>query len=42
MTTSAADVQLTAADLREIDAAFATNDIKGAPLSRALDAAIDR
>jgi hypothetical protein len=42
MTTSAADVQLTAADLREMDAAFATNDIKGAPLSTALDAAIDR
>ena len=38
----AADVQLTAADLREIDEAFATIDIKGAPLSTALDAAIDR
>jgi aryl-alcohol dehydrogenase-like predicted oxidoreductase len=39
---SAADVQLTAEDLREIDEAFATIDIKGAPLSEALDAAIDR
>jgi aryl-alcohol dehydrogenase-like predicted oxidoreductase len=39
---SAADVQLTAEDLREIDEAFATIDIKGAPLSTALDAAIDR
>jgi aryl-alcohol dehydrogenase-like predicted oxidoreductase len=38
----AADVELTAADLREIDAAFATIDIKGAPLSAELDAAIDR
>ena len=38
----AADVQLTAADLREIDEAFATIDIKGAPLSPALNAAIDR
>ena len=38
----AADVQLTAEDLREIDEAFATIDIKGAPLSTALDAAIDR
>jgi aryl-alcohol dehydrogenase-like predicted oxidoreductase len=39
---SAADVQLTAEDLREIDDAFTTIDIKGAPLSRAIDAAIDR
>ena len=31
-----------AEDLREIDEAFATIDIKGAPLSTALDAAIDR
>jgi aryl-alcohol dehydrogenase-like predicted oxidoreductase len=38
----AADVKLTADDLREIDAAFATIDIKGAPLSAALDAAINR
>jgi aryl-alcohol dehydrogenase-like predicted oxidoreductase len=38
----AADVQLTPEDLREIDAAFATIAIKGAPLSEALDAAIDR
>ncbi len=38
----AADLQLTPADLQEIDAAFATIDIKGAPLSIALDAAIDR
>ena len=29
-------------DLREIDAAFAAIEIKGAPLSAALDAAIDR
>ena len=39
---AAADVELTAEDLREIDEAFATIDIKGAPLSTALDAAIDR
>jgi aryl-alcohol dehydrogenase-like predicted oxidoreductase len=39
---AAADVQLTAEDLREIDTAFATIDVKGAPLSAALDAAIDR
>ena len=38
----AADVRLTTEDLREIDEAFATIDIKGAPLSTALDAAIDR
>jgi aryl-alcohol dehydrogenase-like predicted oxidoreductase len=38
----AADVQLTAEDLREIDTAFARIDVKGAPLSAALDAAIDR
>ena len=38
----AADLRLTAEDLREIDKAFATIDIKGAPLSTALDAAIDR
>ncbi|GGE02802.1 aldo/keto reductase [Aureimonas endophytica] len=38
----AADVELTAADLAEIDEAFATIDIKGAPLSEGLDAAIDR
>ena len=38
----AADVRLTAEELREIDEAFATIDIKGAPLSTALDAAIDR
>src|SRR3954451_9873571 len=38
----AAEVELTASDLREIDQAFATIDIKGAPLSEALDAAIDR
>ena len=38
----AADVRLTAEDLREIDQAFATIDIKGAPLSKALDAAVDR
>lgn len=38
----AADLVLTPDDLREIDNAFATIDIKGAPLSTALDAAIDR
>jgi aryl-alcohol dehydrogenase-like predicted oxidoreductase len=38
----AANLRLTAEDLREIDEAFATIDIKGAPLSPALDAAIDR
>src|SRR4051794_9602718 len=38
----AAAVTLTDADLREIDQAFATLDIQGAPLSAALDAAIDR
>jgi len=39
---AAADVELTAADLREIDQAFTTIDIKGAALSEGLDAAIDR
>jgi aryl-alcohol dehydrogenase-like predicted oxidoreductase len=39
---SAADLVLAPADLREIDKAFAAIDIKGAPLSQALDAAIDR
>lgn len=39
---AAAEIELTAADLAEISAAFATIDIKGAPLSEALDAAIDR
>jgi len=38
----AAEVELTAYDLSEIDQAFATIDIHGAPLSEALDAAIDR
>jgi aryl-alcohol dehydrogenase-like predicted oxidoreductase len=38
----AADLRLTSEDLCEIDEAFATIDIKGAPLSTALDAAIDR
>ena len=38
----AADLVLTPSDLREIDEAFAAIDIKGAPLSQALDAAIDR
>jgi aryl-alcohol dehydrogenase-like predicted oxidoreductase len=38
----AADLVLTADDLREIDNAFATIEIKGAPLSAALDGAIDR
>jgi aryl-alcohol dehydrogenase-like predicted oxidoreductase len=39
---AAVDVELTAEDLAEIDAAFATIDIMGAPLSAGLDAAIDR
>lgn len=39
---AADDLELTTADLREIDAAFAEIDITGAPLSAALDAAIDR
>ena len=38
----AANLRLTAEDLREIDEALATIDIKGAPLSPALNAAIDR
>jgi aryl-alcohol dehydrogenase-like predicted oxidoreductase len=38
----AADVKLTDQDLRQIDEAFATIDVEGAPLSAALDAAIDR
>lgn len=38
----AADLVLTPGDLREIDDAFATIDIKGAALSAALAAAIDR
>jgi aryl-alcohol dehydrogenase-like predicted oxidoreductase len=38
----AAEVSLSAEELREIDTAFATMDIQGAPLSNALDAAIDR
>jgi len=38
----AADMTLTAEDLHRIDEAFATIDIKGAPLSAGLDAAIDR
>ena len=39
---AAADVVLAADDLRQIDAAFATIDIKGAALSTGLDATIDR
>ena len=39
---AAPDVELTVENLREIDEAFAAIDIKGAPLSEALDAAIDR
>lgn len=39
---AAADVELTPADLREIDEAFAAMGIQGAPLSVGLDAAIDR
>jgi aryl-alcohol dehydrogenase-like predicted oxidoreductase len=38
---AAAGVELTTRDLREIDEAFAAIDIKGAPLSESLDAAID-
>lgn len=38
----AAEVELTPGDLRQIDDAFATIDIQGAPLSPGLDAAIDR
>lgn len=38
---ASADVQLTADDLREIDAAFATIDIQGAPLSKILDASVE-
>jgi len=38
----AADLDLSADDLRRIDDAFAWIDIKGAPLSEGLDAAIDR
>jgi hypothetical protein len=39
---SAVEVRLSAEDLREIGQAFATIDIHGAPLSKALDAALDR
>ena len=39
---AAADVELTAEDLRKIDKAFASAQIKGAPLSEGLEAAIDR
>ncbi len=38
----AANLALTTSDLQEIEQAFAAIDIKGAPLSDALDAAIDR
>lgn len=38
----AAGVELTPGDLREIDEGFAGIDVTGAPLSAALDAAIDR
>lgn len=38
----AAELELTPADLREIDAAFARLDIQGAPLSEALDSQIQR
>src|SRR5271167_3989122 len=38
----AAEVELTADEILEIDHAFATIDIKGAPISEALAAAIDR
>src|SRR5271165_387568 len=39
---AAADLELTADDLGVIDAAFSEIDIKGAPLSAGLDAAVDR
>lgn len=39
---SAADVDLTVVDLLEIDQAFATINVIGAPLSEGLDAAIER
>lgn len=39
---AAANVELTPEDLRDIDKAFATIDIQGAPLSAGLEAAIDR
>jgi aryl-alcohol dehydrogenase-like predicted oxidoreductase len=39
---SAAELELTASDMREIDEAFSTIDIKGAPLSEALESQIDR
>jgi aryl-alcohol dehydrogenase-like predicted oxidoreductase len=38
----AAEVELTPLDLEQIDVAFTTIDIQGAPLSEGLDAAIDR
>jgi diketogulonate reductase-like aldo/keto reductase len=38
----AAEVELTPEDLREIDEAFSTIDVKGAPLSEALTLQIDR
>jgi aryl-alcohol dehydrogenase-like predicted oxidoreductase len=38
----AANLRLTAEDLREIDEALATIDVKGAPLSPALNAAFDQ
>jgi aryl-alcohol dehydrogenase-like predicted oxidoreductase len=38
----AAELELTASDMREIDEAFSTIDIKGAPLSEALESQIDR
>jgi aryl-alcohol dehydrogenase-like predicted oxidoreductase len=38
----AADLALTAADIREMDAAFARLEIQGAPLSAALDSQIER
>jgi aryl-alcohol dehydrogenase-like predicted oxidoreductase len=38
----AAELDLTASDMREIDEAFAKIDIKGAPLSEALESQIDR
>lgn len=40
--TPSAELELTIEDLHEIDEAFASIDIKGAPLSEGLDATIDR
>ena len=39
---AAADLQLTTEDLREIDEAFTQIEVRGAPLSAALESQIDR